>query len=75
MKNRTVAERLVEALKARGLTEVKSPSRKYRAFITPQAPGLFYFVGKAGALRTGQTVTKSFARPYSRQKLLESVPA
>ena len=66
----TLQQRLVEALVASGRgTPVESRSRKY---ITLQRPdGRFFYVGKAGALRFGKTVSDSMAAPDEfKQRLL-----
>jgi hypothetical protein len=67
----TLQQRLIEALiaTARG-TLVESRSRKYVTLKRPD--GSFYFVGKAGALRFGKTVTASIAAPDDfKRRLLE----
>ena len=43
------------------LEEVKSKASKYRAFIHLKMPGVFYFIGKAGALRVGKNISTSFS--------------
>ena len=72
MARTTLQQRLIEALiaKARG-TPVESHSRKYVTLKRPD--GSFYFVGKAGALRFGNTVTASIAAPedFKRRLLAE----
>jgi hypothetical protein len=71
----TLQQRLIEALiaTARG-TLVESRSRKYVTLKRPD--GSFYFVGKAGALRFGKTVTTSIAAPedFKRRLLEENAP-
>ena len=67
----TLQQRLVDALIATGRgTTVPSRSRKY---VTLQRPdGSFFYVGKAGALRFGKTVTDSMAAPDEfKQRLLD----
>ena len=66
----TLQQRLVDALIASGRgTPVTSRSRKYVTLKRPD--GGFYFVGKAGALRFGKTVTDSMAAPDEfKQRLL-----
>jgi hypothetical protein len=71
----TLQQRLIEALiaTARG-TLVESRSRRY---VTVKRPdGSFYFVGKAGALRYGKTVSASIAAPedFKRRLLEENAP-
>jgi hypothetical protein len=62
MKKQTKAERIAEYLiKTKGAAEVTSRSRKYRTFTRPDIPGTFFFVGKAGALRTGKNVSDSYS--------------
>jgi hypothetical protein len=67
----TLQQRLTEALIATGRgTLVESRSRKYITLKRPD--GSFYFVGKAGALRSGKTVTASVAAPEDfKRRLLE----
>jgi hypothetical protein len=71
----TLQQRLIEALiaTARG-TLIESRSRKYVTLKRPD--GSFYFVGKAGALRFGKTVTASVAAPddFKRRLLEENAP-
>ena len=67
----TLQQRLIKALiaTARG-TLIESRSRKYVTLKRPD--GSFYFVGKAGALRFGKTVTASIAVPEDfKRRLLE----
>ena len=67
----TLQQRLIEALIASGRgTPVESRSRKYVTLKRPD--GSFYFVGPAGALRFGKTVTASIAVPDDfKRRLLE----
>jgi hypothetical protein len=68
----TQQQRLIEALIESGRgTLVESRSRKYVTLKRPD--GSFYFVGKAGALRFGKTVTASIATPddFKRRLLAE----
>jgi hypothetical protein len=71
----TLQQRLIEALiaTARG-TLVESRSRKYVTLKRPD--GSFYFVGPAGALRFGKTVSASIAAPedFKRRLLEENAP-
>ena len=67
----TLQQRLVDALIATGRgTIVPSRSGKY---ITLERPdGSFFYVGKAGALRYGKTVTGSVAAPDDfKRRLLD----
>lgn len=59
----TTRDRIVAALLARGEKELPSKSRKYRTFTRTHGGTQhgFYFVGKLGALRFGQTSTGSIA--------------
>ena len=71
----TLQQRLIEALIATGRgTRVVSRSRKYVTLKRPD--GSFYFVGRAGALRYGKTVTASIAAPedFKRRLLEENAP-
>ena len=67
----TQQQRLIEALIATGRgMPVESRSRKYITLKRPD--GSFYFVGKAGALRFGKTVSASMAAPEDfKRRLLE----
>jgi hypothetical protein len=57
---KTITQCLVDGLLASGYTEVESKSGKYRAFQNPNDPnGYRMFVGKAGGLRKGMTVSAS----------------
>lgn len=65
----TLQQRLVDALITTGHgTIVPSRSRRYVALKRPD--GSFFFVGKAGALRFGKTVTDSMAAPDDFKKRL-----
>ena len=62
MPKRTLQQRLVDALVNTGRgTIVQSRSRKYVTLVRPD--GSFFYVGKAGALRFGKTITDSMASP------------
>jgi hypothetical protein len=67
----TLQQRLVDALVATGRgTVAESRSRKYVTLKRPD--GTFYFVGPAGALRYGKTVTSSIAAPDDfKRRLLD----
>ena len=60
MKREAKAARVVRALLARGMSEISSKTRKYRTFVLATSdPQMYYFVGKAGALRKGSCASKS----------------
>ena len=66
----TLQQRLIDALITSGRgTLIESRSRKY---VTLQRPdGSFFYVGKAGALRFGKSVSDSMAAPDEfKQRLL-----
>lgn len=67
----TLQQRLVDALVASGrATPVDGRSSKY--VMLKRADGDYYFVGRAGALRFGRTITDSRAAPDSfKTRLLE----
>jgi hypothetical protein len=71
MPKRTLQQRLVDALVAAGRgTPVESRSRKYITLKRPD--GTFYYVGAAGALRFGRSVSDSVAAPDDfKQRLFE----
>ena len=54
----TLRDKVIERLKAKGCRELPSNSRKYRKFTHP-VQGNYYWVGKAGALRSGKTIGDS----------------
>lgn len=55
----TGQETIVQYLTQAGCREVKSVSRKYRQFTTPKRPGIFYYIGRQGAVRRGRSVSSS----------------
>jgi hypothetical protein len=69
----TLQQRLVDALVATGRgTMVQNRSRKHVTLKRPD--GSFFYVGKAGALRFGKTVSGSIAAPddFKRRLLQET---
>ena len=65
----TIQQSLVDALIASGRgTPVTSRSRKYVTLKRPD--GTFFYVGKAGALRFGKSVSDSMAAPDDFKKRL-----
>lgn len=60
---KTFKERLEAGLKAMGYREVPAGtgSRKYTVFVKDDSKPGKLFVGKAGALRSGRTVSDSFS--------------
>ena len=68
----TIHDRLVAALQKLGEHVLANKTRKYTTM--SRAGGNYYYIGKAGALRTGRTVSNS--RPVSetvKRLLLDSV--
>ena len=62
-KSERVVRYLTEAL---NFKEVESASRKYRKFIAPVGPTgkkseNFYYIGKAGACRTGKSISNAWS--------------
>jgi hypothetical protein len=69
MKN-TIQNQICEALKVKGFHEVlPSKSRKYRMFHKGGNNG-YYFVGKKGSFRTGDTISKSVSLSGITNKIL-----
>lgn len=64
----TLQQRLVDALVATGRGIVQSRSRKHVTLKRPD--GSFFYVGKAGALRFGKTVSGSIAAPDDLKRRL-----
>lgn len=74
---KTIQERLIAALIARGYREIAARTAKYRVFEAKlQFTTGYYFVGRSGALRYSATpnVSQSVSLPSARQKLLEECP-
>src|SRR5215470_17535837 len=75
----TLQDKLARALIGRGEREVKGRTRKYRTFTFTKGgapPGLFYFLGRGGALRTGMNIAQSLAMlPSARTRLLAEAQA
>jgi hypothetical protein len=73
--SRNLQDRLADALRARGFSELPHSSRRFRKFATSREES-FYFVGRSGALRVGRNVTDSISleRTTFRRQLLEEVP-
>lgn len=55
----TYQERLAAGLTAMGFTEIKSKSSKFRCFVKEGMRR--YWIGKAGALRAGDSVSRSWS--------------
>ncbi len=66
----TIHDRLVAALIARGETVVKG-ARTTKYTVVTRHNGGFYYIGKAGALRIGQTIADSRSAPNLRARLLD----
>jgi hypothetical protein len=66
---KTLQDRLCAALLARGYQEIAGRSRKFRVFEPkgPDAPNANkFYVGKAGAFRTGMNLTDSVSMTRGR---------
>jgi hypothetical protein len=61
--DKTLQNKYAAVLLARGMCEVTTTSRKFRKFSRQE--GGYYFLGKAGSLRVGKTMTDSI--PVSNQ--------
>lgn len=69
-KMKTMREKFITALEARGERQVASKSRKF--VILTRAAGGHYYVGKSGSLRVGATVAGSIPSSDAfKAKLLE----
>lgn len=60
MAKQTKQEQVVKMLESKGCKPVRSTSTKYLKFTRPGNKG-FYWVGKNGALRVGETVADSIS--------------
>lgn len=76
---KTIREKLIEALTTLGEKQVASRSSKYvvmtrtinsKTLERETAINLFWYVGKAGALRSGTTVATSIPMEASKARLL-----
>jgi hypothetical protein len=56
---KTIHDRLVEALIARGAERVPYKTKRYTVLAQPGGEPRLYFVGRAGALRSGRSITNS----------------
>lgn len=74
MPRMTLQDRYAAALLARGIREVlPSPTSKARAFRQNGALAPFYFVGRSGSVRYGNTYSKSIpASEKFKESLLSS---
>ena len=61
MAKQTKAEKIIELILSKGCKETRSKTKKYRQFIRPDKPGIYYFVGKNGALRSGRNISSSIS--------------
>jgi len=72
-------DKLARALLGRGEREVKSRSHKFRTFTYTKGgapPGSFYFLGPAGGLRAGPSLSQSLALlPSAKLRLLAEAQA
>lgn len=60
MSKQTISERVIKFLtEYYHAKEVNSKSTKYRCFKTPKEATHFYWVGRHGAVRAGQTISNS----------------
>lgn len=67
---KTLQQRYLAALLARGCEQVPSRSQKVITVTRPQE-GTFYFLGKAGSLRVGYSLTRSIpVREQFKARLL-----
>lgn len=57
----TKRDKVIDYLTKKGSKELPCRSSKYRQFTKPEKEGIFYFVGKKGALRTGRCSSKSIS--------------
>jgi len=71
---KTIHDRLVEALTAAGEKTVPN-SRTQKYTVMTRASGGFWFIGRAGALRTGQNATSSIPSDGMKRRLLASEDA
>ncbi len=63
----TKTKMIIEHLLSKGCKEVRTISRKYRKFKSPNGT-TFYWVGKSGALRKGTLVSNSLSLTYMVKK-------
>ncbi len=63
MKKTTIQETNKKTIQAFGWTQIESRTSKALTFTHPQGKQKI-FLGSRGSVRTGQSYTKSFARPH-----------
>ena len=66
----TIKDKLFEVLTSMGSQVVLATSKKYQKLTVPGEPEMFYWLGKAGALRKGRTVSESYSMEPLRTRLL-----
>lgn len=67
---KTLQEQYASALLSRGETEIHGRSSRYRVFTRSRHDDTFYFLGKAGALRAGRSVSHSTPTSETFKELL-----
>lgn len=65
-----IQEKLVAALQAQGERVVESRTSKYIVLTRSTNNVKFYYVGKNGALRSGNTISESVSVPNTAKRLL-----
>lgn len=65
-KNLTLTQKTLHYFKNKKYKEVASKSMKYRIFFKDDPLSLYYFVGKSGAVRYGETVASTKSRSISQ---------
>lgn len=72
MKRKTLKIKIIEHLKSRGYVETKmSRTRKYTPMINLNKPGIFYFIGRNGAVRVGPSVSNSISYTHHFKNLFK----
>lgn len=67
----TIQEKISSVLLSHGFVELKHyRTKKYRVFQHANGEDTLTFLGKAGAVRRGKTITSSIDAPYFKAKAL-----
>jgi len=62
MAKETKTQRIIKLLLSKGSTEIiLSKSKKYKQFTINGRPGMYFWVGKSGAVRVGKNPSKSIS--------------
>lgn len=73
MPKRTIQQKLIAGLVARGSAEVSKSGRGVVKLTHHETPNVYYFVGSAGSLRRGRSFATSRTMDALKARLLEGL--